>query len=120
MKSKDFDIACPDNEINKDTIRFAKRYGAYDIGQPRMVQLKLPNFDIKLKLFQGRDILRENGIRIAKNLTTKQKSLLNDLKSKGQKGYFKGGQLFTVSDKDDNTEKMDTFETRVFKRGSRT
>lgn len=120
VKSKVFDIACPDDVINKDTILFAKRYGVYDVEQPRMVLLKLENFNVKLKLFQGREILRKNGIRIANDLTTKQRSVLKDLKAKGQKGYFKGGQLFTIPDPEGNTEKMDTFETRVFKRGSRT
>lgn len=114
-------IACPNRSVNESAIAYAKRIGESSENQSRMVLVKLTDFDIKLNIFQSRDKLHDGGIRDSNDLTIKQRNTLKDLSVKGQKGYFKGGQLYIIppSNTDDNTG-MSNFNTRVFKQGIRT
>jgi hypothetical protein len=54
-----------------------------------MVLAKFTSFDEKLKLFHGRDDLRRAGIRVANDLTIRQRTLLKDIRLKGLNGYLK-------------------------------
>ena len=57
--------------------------------------------DDKFRIYQGRDELRKNGLRVGDDLTYRQRQQLKALKLEGNTGYFLKGKLH-VRDKQDN------------------
>jgi len=90
----------------------ARRVGSSDDGEPRMVVATFKSFRDKAKLFEWRDKLRENNIRISNDLTYYQRQQLKDLKSRGLRGRFEYGKLVHVPMTSIN-------KGRVFKRPNR-
>lgn len=84
-------VACPDSDWSTNLI--AEAFSVGKGNQNRIVIAKFNNFSDKMKLFRGRNELREKGIRIADDLTTRQRVKLAKLKNSGQIGYFYRGEL---------------------------
>jgi len=114
---------CPlEAVVEKDVLRYpkyatsplisARRVGSFDDGEPRMVVATFKSFSDKAKLFEWRDKLRENNIRISNDLTYYQRQQLKDLKSRGLRGRFEYGKLVHVPMTSIN-------KGRVFKRANR-
>jgi hypothetical protein len=126
LKTSIIDNVClkarPDDAIRISDIAFARRLGDAKGDakgdQPRTVLVKFKDPDIKFSLLSGRDSLREQGIRIANDLTSRQHSILKQLKSKGKRGYFKGGKIHIISPEEEETSdaKNVTVSTRIFRK----
>lgn len=69
----------------------------YRLGKPgrfaRTIIVTFAASDVKFSVFEGREALRQKGIRVANDLTSREKASLSDLREKGQKGYFFKGKL---------------------------
>lgn len=100
-----------EQEFNlSDSLEFARRLGSSD-NSPRMILARFKIPDHKFRLFNFRDILRSKGVRISNDPTSLERIELDNLKSKGKKGYIKGGKVVILSDEQSNS--------RVFKKGNR-
>ena len=109
-----------DENVSTDHIVFAKRVGTAKGDVPRMVLVKFDSFDCKLKIFGRRDDLRKSGIRVANDLTTRQREILKDLNSRGRHGYFKAGKLHVLPPKQNDSDRDVFVSSRVYRRGVRT
>ncbi|MEW8542875.1 MAG: hypothetical protein AB2693_05020 [Candidatus Thiodiazotropha sp.] len=95
-------VACPSERWELDDIKKAYRVGKGTAdGQPPVLLVRLRYDDDKSKIFEGRDLLRDKGIRVANDLTMRQRQLLKKLKDKGQTGYFYQGKLMIREAKQD-------------------
>ena len=65
--------------------------------KPRPIIVRFSNFMDKLSVLKTRPALREKGIGISNDLTLKQRAELQKLKDKGERGYFKNGQLVKIN-----------------------
>lgn len=95
-------IACPNEKWYDEDITDAYRIGRNQEGRPRILIVRLASFDLKLKLFSGRDRLREKGIKVSNELSEKQRSMLRRLKTDGNVGYFYKGELRVRQNKQDD------------------
>ena len=66
-----------------------------------MVIMKFRHNDDKHTIYKGREALRERGIRVANDLTKRQRKQLNEEKAQGKLGYFYKGKLQYYTDKND-------------------
>ena len=102
-------VACPNREWSPDCL-----LDTYRIGKPgdynRTVITTFKSVDQKFNVFEGRENLRKKGIKIANELTSREKQALYDLKQKGKKGYFYKGKLHIRSDNQENSRN----QTRVY------
>lgn len=94
----------------------ARRLGQFnkDKNKPRAILAKFRNPDDKFSLFSIRDKLRENGIKIANDLTPYEKEQLDRLKQQGRRGYFSRGKLMIVDENLSNNS-----DNRMFRRATR-
>lgn len=106
-------IARPNEDAK---IIFAKRLGERVDDKPRMVLVKFRDADYKFRLFTGRDLLREHGIRVSNDLTHRQRSMLREFKAQGKMGYFKGGRLCEFTDNNTPTGEIKSTKSRVFRK----
>ena len=88
-------VACSEEDWSPDDIQRAYRAGNADSTQPRMMIVTFRYSDDKYRIYDGREKLRENGIRVSDDLTIRQRQKLKDLKQKGYTGYFYKGQIHT-------------------------
>ena len=86
-------VACSGEDWSPDDIQRAYRVGESKDGQPRLMLVTFRYCDDKFRVYDGRDILRKNGIRVSDDLTKRQRQKLKDLKAKGYTGYFYKGQV---------------------------
>ncbi|XP_060596686.1 uncharacterized protein LOC132750692 [Ruditapes philippinarum] len=114
-------VASPDESWIPDDLKFVSRKGNKAEGICRMVLVTFRFDDDKFKIFKGRDILRNNGIRISDDLTRRQRQKLNKLKSEGKMGYFYKGQLklFEKSGKNTKSSQSENENDRIFRVGKR-
>ena len=71
------EVACPTESWEPDDIKRAYRVGKGKIdGQPPVLMVRLRYDDDKSKIFEGRDLLRDTGIRVANDLTIRQRQAL--------------------------------------------
>ena len=80
---------------------------------PRPIIVRFLHWDDKMSLYHGRESLRLEGIRVADDLTTRQRQTLKKLKDEGQIGYFYKGEL-KIREPNQSTD-----GSRVFVRGRR-
>ena len=90
-----FRIADPNKEWSTRDIVRAHRIGSTNDAEnePRPVIVRFLHWDDKMCVYQGREALRSEGIRVADDLTTSQRQTLRKLKDRGQIGYFYKGEL---------------------------
>ena len=88
-------VVCSEENWSPDDMQRAYRAGNADSTQPRMMIVTFRYSDDKYRIYDGREKLRENGIRISDNFTIRQRQKLKDLKQKGYTGYFYKGQIYT-------------------------
>ena len=93
-----FKIADPEESWETDDIKRAFRAGEPKNGKPRMVIMKFRYDDDKHRIFKGRDALRDRGIRVGNDLTRRQREKLDEVKVRGQLGYFYNGKLHLYDD----------------------
>ena len=86
-------VACSEKDWSPDDMHRAYRAGNADSTQPRMMIVTFRYSDDKYRIYDGREKLRENGIRVSDDLTIRQRQKLKDLKQKGYTGYFYKGQI---------------------------
>lgn len=86
-------VACPGVTWECDDLKRAFRVGGEAENQPPVVIVRFRYDDDKSKIFAGRDELRRHGIRVANDLTLRQREKLKALKDKGKIGYFYKGKL---------------------------
>ena len=88
-------VVCSEEDWSPDDMQRAYRAGNADSTQPRMMIVTFRYSDDKYRIYDGREKLRENGIKISDNLTIRQRQKLKDLKQKGYTGYLYKGQIHT-------------------------
>ena len=110
-----FRIASPDKEWSTRDIVRAHRIGSTTDAEndPRPIIVRFLHWDDKMSLYHGRESLRLEGIRVADDLTTRQRRVLKKLKDEGQIGYFYKGEL-KIREPNHSTD-----GSRVFVRGRR-
>ena len=86
-------IACPEETWERDDIKRAFRAGEATGEKPRMIIMKFRYDDDKYRIYTGRDMLRERGIRVGNDLTRRQREKLKSVKQTGRLGYFYRGKL---------------------------
>ena len=97
--------------VEDDIVR-AHRLGKHtNPEKPRPIILRFKNFMDKLSVLKTRQRLKENGIGIANDLTRKQRSELQTLRDRGERGYYKNGQLVTV--RQDNQQQHRSYVSAV-------
>ena len=110
-----FRIANPDREWSTRDIVRAHRIGSTADAENdlRPIIVCFLHLDDKMSLYQGREAVRLQGIRVADDLTTHQRKTLKRLKDEGQIGYFYKGEL-KIRESSQSTD-----GSRVFVRGRR-
>ena len=102
-------VSCPNVEWSPDCLS-----DTYRLGKPgdfnRTVITTFKDVNQKFKVFEGRNKLTEKGIKIANELTTREKKSLYDLKQNGKTGYFYKGKLHINS----NAHEENNRGSRVF------
>jgi len=86
-------VASPKEGWQGDDIKSAVRVGAKEDNVDRMVVVTFRNDENKSKVYNGRDSLRQRGVRVSDYLTRRQRTQLDDLRKCGKKGYFYKGKL---------------------------
>ena len=111
-----FRVASPHKTWTPRDILRAHRIGTTNDNQdnPRPIIVRFLHWDDKMCLYQGRDDLRTRGVRIADDLTRRQRQTLKKVKDSGRTGYFYKGQLRYRDNKQNSGEK-----SRVYRRGRR-
>ena len=69
-----------------------------DPNKPRPLIAKLNESYDKVGLLKARPTLKEAGIGVSSDLTSRQRARLQELKFRGQKGYFKQGKLYVIQE----------------------
>ena len=85
--------ACPEEDWEPDDMIRAFRAGKATEDQPRMVIVTFRYSDDKFSIYNGRDSLRNKGIRVSDDLTPSQRKELRVLKTQGKTGYFVKDEL---------------------------
>ena len=67
-------VACNEEDWSPDDMQRAYRAGNADSTQPRMIIVTFRYSDDKYRIYDGREKLRENGIRVSDDLTTTTKT----------------------------------------------
>ena len=101
-------VACPRESWSEESIQDAYRVGSPDATGYRIVIVKFSSESIKHNLFRGWDALRANGIRNSEELTTRQRTELNNLKAQGKSGFYINGK-FHIRFDNDNSDKTRQF-----------
>lgn len=112
-----FRVASPDTAWSARDILRAHRIGKPDNDEdnPRPIIARFLHWDDKISVFQVWDDLRSRGIRIADDLTRRQRETLKRVKeTSGRTGYFYKGELKYRENKQSVGE-----ESRIFKRAKR-
>ena len=101
MRNRCTDIlnGCLNQPLAPNDIVRAHRLGKEKTKGPRPIIIRFKNFADKLAVLKSRSTLKDKGIGVANDLTRNQRSELQALKDKGQKGYFKNGQLHIDNNK---------------------
>lgn len=88
-------VACPEEEWQSDDLKRVFRVGNQSASDdnPPLVIARFRYDDDKFKVFRGREELRNQGIRVSNDLTSRQRDKLKALKEKGKTGYFYKGEL---------------------------
>ncbi len=84
-------VACPSKKWETDSIIEAFRVGKRSDKNQRIIIVKFKSSDEKHLLYTGRDNLRDKGIRISEELTTRERDVINNLRQNGRTGYFYKG-----------------------------
>ena len=79
-------VASSGEDWSPDDKQRAYRVGESKDGQPRLMLVTFRYCDDKFRVYDGRDILCKNGIRVSDDLVKRQRQKLNDLKAKGYTG----------------------------------
>ena len=101
-------LACPEETWERDDIKRAYRTGDEISGKPRMVIMKFRYDDDKYRIYEGRDILREQGIRVGNDLTRRQREKLKSVKQTGRVGYFYKGKLHMFGESETSKTNTET------------
>ena len=110
-------IACPDEEWSTDDVKRVFKIPQGDQSNaPIIAQLR--HEDDKYRIYQGRDKLRDNGLRVSEDATFKQRQHLKSLKQQGKSGYFYKGKLVVRENVVGNSTEGPT-KQRVFVRAVR-
>lgn len=109
-------VACKGEDWATDDIANAYRVGKTNDKNEKLVIMKFRFDDDKTKVYKGREKLREKGVRVADDLTQRQRHLLQLTRDRGKIGYFYKGKL-VVKDRPKNTD--NTGKERVFLTASR-
>ncbi|MEW8548564.1 MAG: hypothetical protein AB2693_34110, partial [Candidatus Thiodiazotropha sp.] len=111
-----FRVASPHKSWSPRDILRAHRIGTTTDSQdnPRPIIVRFLHWDDKMSIYQGRDDLRTRGVRVADDLTRRQRQTLKKVKDSGRTGYFYKGQL-RYRDTQQNTGE----KSRIFRRGRR-
>lgn len=113
---KVFSIANPKTKWQIDDIKSARRVGKANGNNDRLIIMSFRFDDNKSKIYEGRDKLREKGVRVSDDLTRKQRQSLDKLRRDGRYGYFYKGN-FVVLDKDlDANSSSGERKNRTFKK----
>lgn len=107
-------IANPKINWNQDDLKFAKAISETRDGKLPMTIVAFRYDDDKHYVYQGRDVLREQGIRVGDDLTKSQRTELQRVRNEGKWGYFYKGKL-QVKEKDDTKEFNNANERIVVK-----
>ncbi|MCG8047957.1 MAG: hypothetical protein N0E48_20450, partial [Candidatus Thiodiazotropha endolucinida] len=112
-----FKIAAPNKEWSPRDIVRAHRIGSTlnAHNDPRPIIVRFLHWDDKLSIYKGREELRSREIRVADDLTKRQRLSLKKLKDSGRDGYFYKGELI---ERNANSSQS-TEGSRVFMRGKR-
>lgn len=112
--------ACPDLDFQLDDIKYAQRIGPFRVDFDRMVLVTFRYDDDKHRVFQGREALRNVGIRVSDELTKAQRAQLKSAKSRGILGYFYRGKFYERENSNYYGAQTDQHETnqlpRTFKK----
>ena len=110
-------VACPDKEWSTDDIKRVFKIPQGDKSNaPIIAQLRYK--EDKYRIYQGRDKLRDNGLRVSEDATFKQRQQLKSLKQQGKSGYFYKGKLVVRENVVGNSTEGPT-KQRVFVRAVR-
>ena len=85
-----------DKTWQESDISRAHRLGSDKANKPRPLIVRLSQFQDKLTILKARDELKKCAIGVRSDLTNQQRSELQKLSDKGQKGYYKNGVLKVV------------------------
>ena len=110
-----FRIASPDKMWStRDMVRAHRTGSTADAENDRRpVIVRFLHWDDKMSIYQGREVLLSEGMRVADDLTQRQRQAFKKLKDSDQKGYFYKGEL-KISEPSQPTE-----GSCVFVRGRR-
>lgn len=94
-------IATPGEKWEPDDLKYIKTVGEIKDGRCPLTIATLRHEDDKYRIYQGRDNLRKDNIRVGDDFTMHQRTKLQTLKDSGKWGYYHRGKLIIV-DKRDN------------------
>ena len=95
VKNKCTDIlnSCLNQSIDTNDVIHAHRLDKEKTNSSRPILIRFRHFTDKLAVLKSRSRLKDKGIGVANDLTRHQRSELQALREKGERGYFKNGQL---------------------------
>ena len=96
-----------------------QRVGPFRVDFDRMVLVTFRYDDDKYSLYQGRESLRNLGIRVSDDLTKAQRTQLKSAKNRGVIGYFYKGKFFERENTQKDRAEPGQSAPRVFKRATR-
>ena len=112
ISEKVLSVVYPNGDHDISSIESARRVGKPQSEQTRMILVKFRTFYDKLKVLEAREVLRNKGIRVSNELTSKQRQILKSKNDQGIKGYFKDGKFCEFP-------RSNTGGARIYRRGQR-
>lgn len=94
------EVASPKDKWVTDDIKYARVVGEVKDGRCPLTVVTFRHKDDKYRIYKGRENLRRDNIRVGDDLTKKQRSSLQRLKSNGQWGCYHRGKLIVVDKSD--------------------